>query len=48
MIPFLNAVEAFRYIFSRIPLPVTAFFLTFVCLNLGIYFIKWVVDSLLS
>lgn len=48
MIPFLNAVDAFRYIFSRLPLPVVSFFLTFVCLELGIHFIKWVVDSLLS
>lgn len=48
MIPFLNAVEAFRYIFSRFPLPVQMFFITFVCLSLGVYFIKWVVDQLLS
>lgn len=48
MIPFLNAVDAFRFIYSRLPLPVQMFFVTFVILNCAVYFVKWVVDALLG
>lgn len=48
MIPFIGAMEAFRTIFSLVPLSVRLFVTTMVLLNLGVNFMIWLLSKFFS
>lgn len=41
MLPYLNAFNAFLYIYSQLPVPFRAFILTFMVLSLAFAFFKY-------
>lgn len=48
MIPYPAVLEFFQNFFGALPVSLRAYVVTMLCIGLGIYFIKWVVGSLLG
>ena len=46
MIPYAGALAAFATILAELPLPFKMFIVTFMCINLGFNFLKWLAEVL--